>query len=163
MLVTKQNNYEIMYIADDEKPELNAALKKEFLEILTADGGKLNKEEEFVRPFAYKINNKLKGQYYVFEILTSATNINNFNRVFSIKQKQGEVIRKLIINLDEEKHNTFKKIPEKKPVFNQDSRFRKPGFVPNRDFRRDGAKPAEVKSEVKVEVKPEVKQEEQNK
>ncbi len=130
MVETKFNNYEIMYIVDDQNPEKANLIKKEFLEILTKNDGKVVKEENFVQQFAYKINHKDKGHYFVLQLKTTAQNIADFSRIFSIKQKQGEVIRKLIINLDDEKINTFKVRKEnpKKPEFNRehnhDSRVR---------------------------------------
>lgn len=122
MVETKFNNYEIMYIVDDQNPEKATALKKEFLEILTKNDGKVVKEEDFIQQFAYKINHKDKGHYFVLQLKTPAANIADFSRIFSIKQKQGEVVRKLIINLDDEKINTFKVRKEnpKKPEFNRD-------------------------------------------
>ncbi|MCL6428802.1 30S ribosomal protein S6 [Spiroplasma sp. JKS002669] len=130
MVETKFNNYEIMYIVDDQNPEKANSVKKEFLEILTKNDGKLVEEKDFVQQFAYKINHKDKGHYFVLKLKTTAQNIADFSRIFSIKQKQGEVIRKLIINLDDEKINTFKVRKEnpKKPEFNRehnhDSRVR---------------------------------------
>lgn len=126
MIATKQNNYEIMYIVDDQKPELAANLKKEFLTILTTNGGKVTKEEEFVRQFAYPINHKVQGHYFIINLLTSAQNIADFNRVFLIKQKQNEVIRKLVINIDEEQTNRFRERKERPE--NVDNRE-------NREFR----------------------------
>lgn len=102
------NNYEIMYIVDDQNKEQADLLKKEFIEILTQNNGKITKEQDFIRPFAYKINHKTSGHYFVFQLNTTSENIAAFNRIFSIKQKQQEVIRKLVINLDDEKTNTFK-------------------------------------------------------
>lgn len=130
MVETKFNNYEVMYIVDDQNPEKVISIKKEFLEILTKNNGKVVKEEDFIQQFAYKINHKTKGHYFVLQLKTTAQNIADFSRIFSIKQKQGEVIRKLIINLDDEKINTFKvrKESPKKPEFNRehnrDSRVR---------------------------------------
>ncbi|MDQ7982993.1 MAG: 30S ribosomal protein S6 [Spiroplasma sp.] len=142
MVETKFSNYEIMYIVDDQNPEKANSLKKEFLEILTKDDGKLVKEENFIQQFAYKINHKVKGHYFVLQLKTTSKNIDDFSRIFSIKQKQGEVVRKLIINLDDEKINTFKvrKESPKKPEFNRDSKFRsydpnKGDFKGNRDFK----------------------------
>lgn len=122
MVETKFNNYEIMYIVDDQSPEKANSLKKEFLEILTKNDSKVIKEEDFIQQFAYKINHKDKGHYFVLQLKTTAQNIADFSRIFSIKQKQDEVIRKLIINLDDEKINTFKVRKEnpKKPEFNRE-------------------------------------------
>lgn len=126
MVETKFNNYEIMYIVDDQNPEKANLIKKEFVEILTKNNGKITKEEDFTRSFAYKINHKSSGHYFILQLNTTSENIANFSRVFSIKQKQGEVIRKLVINLDDEKINTFKerKEPIKKPEFQKEQSTR---------------------------------------
>lgn len=122
MTETKFNNYEIMYIVDDQNPEKAKLIKKEFVEILTKNNGKITKEEDFVRQFAYKINHKSSGHYFVFQLNTTSENIADFNRIFSIKQKQGDVVRKIVINLDDEQKNVFKERKEspKKPEFNRD-------------------------------------------
>lgn len=135
MSATKQNNYEIMYIVDDQKPELAAAIKKEFVTILTKDNGKITKEEDFVRQFAYEINHKVQGHYFIMQLLTSAQNIADFDRVFLIKQKQGEVIRKLVINLDEEKTNTYK-VKKERPE-NLNNRGENREFRPRRPYNPD--------------------------
>lgn len=119
MQETKFNNYEIMYIVDDQNPEKANLIKKEFVEILTKNNGKITKEENFIRQFAYKINHKSSGHYFILQLTTTSENIADFNRIFSIKQKQGDVVRKLVINLDDEKINTFKESP-KKPEFNKE-------------------------------------------
>lgn len=149
MVETKFNNYEIMYIVDDQNPEKANSLKKEFLEILTKNDGKVVKEENFIQQFAYKINHKDKGHYFVLQLKTTAENIADFSRIFSIKQKQGEVIRKLIINLDDEKINTFKVRKEnpKKPEFNREHnhdsrvRFLDANRTENRTSKLDSEKP----------------------
>lgn len=122
MTETKFNNYEIMYIVDDQNPEKAKLIKKEFVEILLKNNGKITKEEDFVRQFAYKINNKNSGHYFVLQLNTTSENIANFNRIFSIKQKQGDVVRRIVINLDDEQKNVFKERKEspKKPEFSRD-------------------------------------------
>lgn len=149
---TTLNNYEIMYIVDDQNPEKANLIKKEFVEILTKNNGKITKEEDFTRQFAYKINHKSSGHYFVLQLNTTPENIADFNRIFSIKQKQGEVIRKLVINLDDEKINTFKERKEspKKPEFNREV-TREPRV------RNLNEPKAEVKKEV-TEVKQETKE-----
>lgn len=111
MEILKQNqnhNYEIMYIVDDQNQERAQLIKKEFSEILTENGGTIKKEENVIRKFAYPISNKVKGHYFIIEVSTSLKNIANFNRIALIKQKQLEIMRFLVINLDSEKINNFK-------------------------------------------------------
>ncbi|MGL5268143.1 MAG: 30S ribosomal protein S6 [Spiroplasma sp.] len=137
MMETKFNNYEIMYIVDDQNPEKAKLIKKEFVEILTKNNGKITKEEDFVHQFAYKINHKISGHYFILQLNTTSENIADFNRIFSIKQKQGDVVRKIVINLDDEKMNVFKERKEssKKPEFNKEqNRESKPRTLVNSKF-----------------------------
>lgn len=154
MQETKINNYEIMYIVDDQNPEKTNLIKKEFVEILTKNNGKITKEEDFTRQFAYKINHKTSGHYFILQLSTSAENIADFNRVFSIKQKQGDVVRKLVINLDDEKINTFKeaKEPVKKPEFNREYKSRNSEQPKTTEVKESLEKNKEV-TEVKQEAK----------
>lgn len=165
MVETKFNNYEIMFIVDDQNPEKANLIKKEFVEILTKNNGKITKEEDFIHQFAYKINHKSSGHYFVLQLTTTSENIADFNRIFSIKQKQGDVVRKLVINLDDEKINTFKERKEspKKPEFNRDqnreSRVRtldNPNFKDKPYFDRDKKVETKFKKE-KIENSSEVK------
>lgn len=106
--LNKKHNYEIMYIVDDQNQEKAQLIKQELTAILVENGGEIKKEEDAIRTFAYDINKKVKGHYFIIEASTSSKNIANFNRVVLIKQKQLEVIRFLVINLDNEKINKFK-------------------------------------------------------
>lgn len=103
-----KRNYEIMYIVDDQNQEKAQLIRKEFCEILTKDGGKITKEQDSIRQFAYPINKKVKGHYFIIEVLTSRKNIHNFERVVFFKKKQKDVMRCMVINLDSEKLNKFK-------------------------------------------------------
>lgn len=155
MMETKFNNYEIMYIVDDQNPEKADLLKKEFVEILTKNNGKITKEEDFIRQFAYKINHKTSGHYFVLQLTTTPENIADFSRVFSIKQKQGEVVRKLVINLDDEKINTFKERKESPKKF--EGREGKREFTPRTSdetkapVKAEKAEVTEAKKETKVD------------
>lgn len=153
---TKFNNYEIMYIVDDQNPEKANLIKKEFVEILTKNNGKITKEEDFTRQFAYKINHKSSGHYFILQLNTTPENIADFNRIFSIKQKQGDVIRKLVINLDDEKINTFKERKEspKKPEGNRepfDKTKVKTLEVQTPEVKQDAVKTDQEVTEVKAE------------
>ncbi|MBE4704155.1 30S ribosomal protein S6 [Spiroplasma platyhelix] len=157
MQETKFNNYEIMYIVDDQNPEKANLIKKEFVEILTKNNGKITKEEDFIRQFAYKINHKNSGHYFILQLSTTPENIADFNRIFSIKQKQGDVVRKLVINLDEEKINTFKERKEspKKPEFTREYN-REPRVktldTPKAEVKQELAKTNKEVTEVKQET-----------
>lgn len=156
MSETKFNNYEIMYIVDDQNPEKAKLIKKEFVEILTKNNGEITKEEDFVRQFAYKINHKSSGHYFVLQLNTTSENIAAFNRIFLIKQKQGDVVRKIVINLDDEQKNVFKERKEnpKKPEFNReqnrDSRPRTSGNFKS-DSRHNFDKDKKVETRFKKE------------
>lgn len=154
MIETKFNNYEIMYIVDDKNPEKANLIKKEFVEILTKNNGKITKEEDFIRQFAYKINHKNSGHYFILQLNTTSENIADFNRIFSIKQKQGEVIRKLVINLDDEKINTFKEVPKKPELNKEQTRETK---------RMINTSKNEVKQSVEKINKSEIKDKKENK
>ena len=104
----QKHNYEIMYIVDDHNQEKAQLIKNEFCEILIKNGGKIIKEQDFIRQFAYPINKKVKGNYFIIEVFTLPENIANFNRVALNKQRQLDIMRFLVINLDSEKINKFK-------------------------------------------------------
>ncbi len=111
----QKHNYGIMYIVDDQKPEDDKKrILKEFCEILTKNNGEIKKEQNYIKQFAYPINKKVKGHYFIIDVLTSAKNITDFDRIAWNKTRplgktrQLEVMRYLIINLDNEKINKFK-------------------------------------------------------
>jgi len=106
--LTQKHNYEIMYIVDDQNPEKAQLIKKEFIKIFSENDGEIKNEEDYLRQFAYPINHKVRGHYFVIQTFSSSQNIINFKRVALIKQKQLEIIRFLVINLDSEKLNKFK-------------------------------------------------------
>ncbi|WP_339040338.1 30S ribosomal protein S6 [Spiroplasma endosymbiont of Apeira syringaria] len=129
----QKHNYEIMYIVDDQNQEKEQLIKKEFCEILTKNAGKITKEQDSIRQFAYPINKKVKGHYFIIEVLTSPENIANFNRVALNKQRQLDVMRFLVINLDSEKVNKFK--PKRQVESSSFSRPTRPGNRPS--YNRD--------------------------
>ncbi|WP_308150061.1 30S ribosomal protein S6 [Spiroplasma sp. AdecLV25b] len=134
--LNKKHNYEIMYIVDDQNQEKAQLIKKELIAILIENGGEIKKEEDAIRTFAYDINKKVKGHYFIIEVSTSPKNIANFNRVVLIKQKQLEVIRFLVINLDSEKINKFKVKRQVEP--NNYVRTARPGNRERTPYNREG-------------------------
>ncbi|WP_425381227.1 30S ribosomal protein S6 [Spiroplasma endosymbiont of Polydrusus pterygomalis] len=124
----QKHNYEIMYIVDDQNQEKAQLIKKEFCEILTKNNGKIKKEQDSIRQFAYPINKKVKGHYFIIEVSTSAKNIASFNRIALNKKRQLDVMRYLVINLDNEKINKFK--PKRQVESNSFSRSARTGNRP---------------------------------
>lgn len=124
----QKHNYEIMYIVDDQNQEKAQIIKKELCEILTRNGGEIVKEQDSIRQFAYPINKKVKGHYFIIEVLTSTENIADFNRIALIKKRQLEIMRFLVINLDNEKINKFK--PKRQVESNSFSRPTRSGNRP---------------------------------
>lgn len=134
--LNKKHNYEIMYIVDDQNQEKAQLIKKELIDILLVNGGEIKKEEDAIRTFAYDINKKVKGHYFIIEVNTSSKNIDNFKRVTLIKQKQLEVIRFLVINLDSEKINKFK--VKQQAESNNYVRTARPGNRERTPYNREG-------------------------
>ncbi len=93
--------YEIMYILDQDTAENTVKDTKAKLEkILTENGGKIEEQKEWgLMDFAYEINHKKKGFYFVAIVNTNAENIAEFQRVAKIDKN---VVREMVINTEKE-------------------------------------------------------------
>ncbi|QGS51389.1 30S ribosomal protein S6 [Spiroplasma tabanidicola] len=124
--------YEVMYIIDQDASDVKGVQKK-LNDVLVANGGKILESEEWgLKDFAYEINKKKKGHYFVLIVETQSDNIEEFRRISRIDKS---VVRELIINTENEKKyvqstklsktdmSKFKE--EKKPSRNFE---RKPGY-----------------------------------
>jgi len=91
--------YEIMYIVDQDTQEAEIKEINTKLDgILTANGGKIIESKDWgLKEFAYEINHKKKGYYFVQIVETSAENIAEFRRVTKINKA---VVRALIVNTE---------------------------------------------------------------
>ncbi|WP_338969850.1 30S ribosomal protein S6 [Spiroplasma endosymbiont of Labia minor] len=93
--------YEVMYIIDQDAKDLNLITSK-LNDALTANGGKIVEQAEWgLKNFAYSINHKNKGYYFVLIVNTEAANINEMKRIAGIDKN---VIRVLVINTESESH-----------------------------------------------------------
>lgn len=82
-------------LSDDDR---TAAIKR-ISEFVTADGGSLDKVDEWgKRKLAYEINKQTEGDYVLFEFHTQPSAINEINRVLSIADP---VVRFIVVNHDE--------------------------------------------------------------
>ncbi|MDY0118082.1 MAG: 30S ribosomal protein S6 [Bacilli bacterium] len=88
--------YEIMYILTADLSEEERKAEMENLhEIITTRGGEiLNVDEWGVRPFAYPINDILKGYYVVVKVAADNEAIKEFERLSKIN---ANVIRHLTV------------------------------------------------------------------
>lgn len=93
--------YEIMYILDQDTDENTIKSVRSKLEgILTSNGGKIEEQSEWgLMDFAYEINHKKKGYYFVLIVETIAENIAEFQRVAKIDKN---VVREMVINTEKE-------------------------------------------------------------
>lgn len=92
--------YEIMYIL---KPELDQngikAANEKLAKILTDNGGKVTKTDEWgLKDLAYEINKAKKGYYVVLEIEAENKALDEFKRVCSL---DADVLRFLITKAHE--------------------------------------------------------------
>ncbi len=95
--------YEIVYIVDNDAGDL-ADIQQKLTELI---GGKVEKTEKLGhRKFAYPIKKKESGHYFLLQAVVEKPRIVEFKkRVRQIK----EILRCLVINLDNEKHFRYPK------------------------------------------------------
>ncbi|AAT75436.1 30S ribosomal protein S6 [Mesoplasma florum L1] len=155
--------YEAMFILDQDTQDVNA-LSSRMIEIISKDGKVIEKNDLGLIEFAYKINHKKKGHYFVVIVEATAEAIKEFERIANIEKN---VVRTLIINTENEQgyeqsvqlsKTDMTKFEEERKAKRD---FKKP-FV-KKEFnkpteKRTFEKPAEVTVEVKEVVVEEVKQ-----
>ncbi|AVN60764.1 30S ribosomal protein S6 [Mesoplasma florum] len=155
--------YEAMFILDQDTQDVNA-LSSRMIEIISKDGKVIEKNDLGLIEFAYKINHKKKGHYFVVIVEATAEAIKEFERIANIEKN---VVRTLIINTENEQgyeqsvqlsKTDMTKFEEERKAKRD---FKKP-FV-KKEFnkpteKRTFEKPAEVTVEAKEVVVEEVKQ-----
>ncbi|ATI73038.1 30S ribosomal protein S6 [Mesoplasma florum] len=155
--------YEAMFILDQDTQDVNA-LSSRMIEIISKDGKVIEKNDLGLIEFAYKINHKKKGHYFVVIVEATAEAIKEFERIANIEKN---VVRTIIINTENEQgyeqsvqlsKTDMTKFEEERKAKRD---FKKP-FV-KKEFnkpteKRTFEKPAEVTVEAKEVVVEEVKQ-----
>ncbi|AVN64139.1 MULTISPECIES: 30S ribosomal protein S6 [Mesoplasma] len=150
--------YEAMFILDQDTQDVNA-LSSRMIEIISKDGKVIEKNDLGLIEFAYKINHKKKGHYFVLIVEATAEAIKEFERIANIEKN---VVRTLIINTENEQgyeqsvqlsKTDMTKFEEERKAKRD---FKKP-FV-KKEFnkpteKRTFEKPTEVKEVVVEEVK----------
>ncbi|PPE04862.1 30S ribosomal protein S6 [Entomoplasma ellychniae] len=91
--------YEVMFILDQDTQDIKA-LSTKMIDILQKDGKIIEQNDLGLVEFAYKINHKKKGNYFVVIVEATAEAIKEFERVSNIEKN---VIRKLVISIETEK------------------------------------------------------------
>ena len=91
--------YESVVIARPELTETQIDnLIKDLSDIITKDGGKVVKKEQWgLRSFAYKINKNKKGHYFMLNLDSAPTTIFEYERQMRINE---DIIRFLTIKID---------------------------------------------------------------
>ncbi|ASZ08841.1 30S ribosomal protein S6 [Mesoplasma chauliocola] len=152
--------YEAMFILDQDTQDVNA-LSSRMIDIISKDGKVIEKNDLGLIEFAYKINHKKKGHYFVVIVEATAEAIKEFERIANIEKS---VVRTLIINTENEQgyEQSVKLSKTDMTKFEEERRakrdFKKP-FV-KKEFSKPGErkpfeKPAtETTVEVKETVKP---------
>ncbi|ATZ21289.1 30S ribosomal protein S6 [Mesoplasma tabanidae] len=149
--------YEAMFILDQDTQDVNA-LSSRMIDIISKDGKVIEKNDLGLIEFAYKINHKKKGHYFVVIVEATAEAIKEFERIANIEKN---VVRTLIINTENEQgyeqsvqlsKTDMTKFEEERKAKRD---FKKP-FV-KKDFnkpteRRTFEKPLETTTEVKEPV-----------
>lgn len=93
-----KNNYEVMFIYED-KEEIFTSSKQTVQEIFSEYKVKVVKEKDLgVKKFAYEINKKQQGRYYLYLIEVDGLEINKLNKELRLKE---DIIRFMFIRLDE--------------------------------------------------------------
>lgn len=92
--------YEVMYIINSSLEDTKrVALVAELSGIITANGGKIAKTDEWgMRDFAYKIDDMTKGYYVVTTFEADNSGVKEFDRLMRINPN---VVRFLIVRKDE--------------------------------------------------------------
>ncbi|ATZ17689.1 30S ribosomal protein S6 [Mesoplasma melaleucae] len=90
--------YEAMFILDQDTQDVNA-LSSRMIDIISKDGKVIEKNDLGLIEFAYKINHKKKGHYFVVIVEATAEAIKEFERIANIEKN---VVRTLIINIENE-------------------------------------------------------------
>lgn len=146
--------YEAMFILDQDTQDINA-LSSRMIDIISKDGKVIEKNDLGLIEFAYKINHKKKGHYFVVIVEATAEDIKEFKRIANIEKN---VVRTLIINTENEQNyeQSVKLSKTDMTKFEEERRakrdFKKP-FV-----KKEFSKPTEKRTfEKSVEEKPEVK------
>lgn len=97
-------NYEIMFIVKStmEKDDVKKTAEA-YKKIITDYKSKVVEFKELgEKELAYPINKEVNGYYYVMTVEASIEAINEFDRKATLDEKGGNLIRHLIIRLDEE-------------------------------------------------------------
>ena len=97
-------NYEIMFIVKStmESDEIKKTAES-FKKIITDYKSKVVEFKELgEKKLAYPINKEINGYYYVMTIEANVDAINEFDRKATLEEKGGNLLRHLIIRLDEE-------------------------------------------------------------
>ena len=92
--------YESVVIARPELTETQIDnLINDLSDIITKDGGKVEKKEQWgLRSFAYKINKNKKGHYFMLNLDSAPTTIFEYERQMRINE---DIIRFLTIKIDQ--------------------------------------------------------------
>ena len=90
--------YELMVIIDGDVEDSGVtAVNARVGELIEADGGTIAKTDHWGRRrFAYPINHKLEGIYVVFEISTTASNLDELDRFLRLAD---DVVRHKLMRL----------------------------------------------------------------
>ena len=97
-------NYEIMFIVKStmESDEIKKTAES-FKKIITDHKSKVVEFKELgEKKLAYPISKEINGYYYVMTIEANVEAINEFDRKATLEEKGGNLLRHLIIKLDEE-------------------------------------------------------------
>lgn len=97
-------NYEIMFIvkATMESDEIKKAADN-MKKIITDYKSKVVEFKELgEKKLAYPINKEINGYYFVMTIEATVDAINEFDRKATLEEKGGNLLRHLIIRIDEE-------------------------------------------------------------
>ena len=106
------NKYEVVYIIDPAvEEEARKALIAKFNDLITGNGGSVDKVEEWgKRRLAYPINYKTEGYYVLVNFESEATLPREIERTMQIAES---ILRYLIVKV-EEKRSNVKPRPERK-------------------------------------------------
>ena len=101
-------HYEVMYIINASvEEEKRTALIESLGQIITNDGGKITKTDEWgMRDFAYEIDHMTKGYYVVVTFEADNDTVSEYDRLMRINPN---VVHYMIINKDEQHAQEGKK------------------------------------------------------
>ena len=92
-------NYEVVFIIKPLEEEAINAVVEKFSKLITANGGKIDKEDRWGKKrLAYEIKDEIEGYYVLFYVTCEPVCVDECDRVMKITD---EILKHMIVRSDE--------------------------------------------------------------